>query len=325
MMAMNNKKKLLFIIGLASIALNSHSQDLPIYNHYYSNPFFYNPSFAKSKQSELNLLYRQQWTGLEGAPKFSYLTLTVPISKRMGFGLNVYNNKRGVITTTSAQLALSYKVQLGNLTSLSFGFSAGAGRNALDMNQVDLNDPVVARLLSRSFYLEGQAGVNFKHQNLTLAFSMPQVFDQAIVSSNDLQSVAVNPFRATISSISYKLQLSGSFSFQPVLMYKMNKNNSQLEGYGVFYMKDVFWLGGSYKQNYSTGALIGFQIGSVMQIGYSYEFAASQISELNFSTHEFRVSFNLGKPMAGESIKSDPNKVKANPAQRRQGRKNARR
>lgn len=319
-----NKKILLIVFGLSMSIVTSYSQDLPIYNHYFSNPFFYNPSFAKSKQAELNLLYRQQWTGLEGAPKFSYLTLSAPISKRMGFGLNIYNNKRGVITSSSAQVALSYKVQLGNLTSLSFGFSAGAGRNTLDMSQVDISDPTISRLLSRSFYLEGQAGINFRHQNLIVAFSMPQVFDQAIVDSNDLQKVGVNPFRATISSISYKFQLSGSLSFQPLLMYKLNKSNSQLEGYGVFQIKDAFWLGGSYRQNYSMGAVTGFRVGSIMQIGYSYEFAASQIAELNFNTHEFHVSIKLGKPSASD-VKSNPNKTKSDPTQRKQAKKNARR
>jgi type IX secretion system PorP/SprF family membrane protein len=323
----------LFFSLFITFSLLGQSQDLPIYNHYFSNPFFYNPSYARGKnQTELNLLHRQQWTGLNDAPKISYLTLTVPVSNKIGMGLSIHNNKRGVITTTSYQAAISYKVQLNNLTSLSFGLSGGLGRNSLDISQVDPNDPAIARLLSSSLYLEGKAGVNLKHHNLNIGFSMPQIFDQSIVDANDFQKIGVNPFKTIVSSIGYKFQVSQSISFQPLVLYKLNKTTNQLEGYGTVHFREAFWLGGMYRQNYGGGALAGFQISHVLQLGYSYEFAASQNSQLNFNTHEFQLSILFGRPPEQiENDKSSKSKAKSKPkskpkpAQRKSANKSIRR
>ena len=314
MTRMYKRKTHLFVVIMV-MSLGAQSQDLPIYNHYFSNPFFYNPSYSSAKKyAELNLLYRQQWTGIEGAPIFSNLTLTAPISTRLGFGLNIYNNRRGVITTNSAQASLSYKVLFNTNTNLSFGFSAGAGRNSLDINQVDPTDPAVARLLSNSFFLEGQAGMNFQYKNLNIGFSLPQFFDRTIVDSNSLQPVNVNPFNVTISSITYKIHLSPSVSFQPMIVYKTHtniNNKNVMEGYGTLYIKDAFWFGISYRQNYGAGAQVGFQISKILQLGYSHEFASSQVSELNFNTHEFRLSIRLSK--GSNQIQNVPPKIKPLP------------
>lgn len=292
------KKRMIMPVLMAWASLG-FSQDVPLYNHYFNNPFFYNPSYSSAKkQAEVSLLYRQQWTGIEGAPKFTNLTLTAPLSKKIGVGLNLYNSTRGVITTNSAQVSLSYKVMFTEQTHLSFGLSAGAGRNSVDVSQVDPTDPAIARLLNSSFFLEGQAGFNFQHSNLNIGISMPQFFDRSIVDSNDLQKVGINPLNTTVASASYKFQISPLIIFQPLVLNKLTAKTNQWEGYGIAYYKDTFWLGGLYRQNYGAAALLGFKI-SLLQIGYSYEFATTQNTQLIFNTHEFQVSLRFGKELAG--------------------------
>jgi hypothetical protein len=54
------------------------------------------------------------------------------------------------------------------------------------------------------------------------------------------------------------------------------------------------------------GVVTGFQISHALQVGYSYEFAANQIAELNFNTHEFRVALRLGKEKTPLSKSAKP-------------------
>jgi type IX secretion system PorP/SprF family membrane protein len=299
-----SKKKLLIVL-LTVWGFQGFSQDLPIYNNYYYNPFFYNPSYSNSKQrAELSLLYRQQWTGINGAPKFSFLTLTAPLSQKMGIGLNIYNTVRGVITTTSAQASLSYKVMFTQQTYLSFGLSGGAGRNSLDVNQVDATDPTIARLLSSSFFLEGQAGLNFKHKNLNIAISMPEIFDRSTTDANSLQKVGISPLNTTVVSAGYKFQISPTISIQPLVLSKITTNTTQWVGYGIAYYKDFLWLGGLYRQNYGAAAILGFNINQALHFGYSYEFATSAVqnSQLAFNTHEIQVSLRFGQELKAAKV-----------------------
>ncbi len=302
-------RKETFLALLMVWAYQGFSQDVPIYNHYFSNPFFYNPSYSIArKQAEASVLYRQQWTNIEGAPKFSNLSITAPLSKKIGIGLNVYNITRGVITTSSAQASLSYKVMFTEQTHLSFGLSAGAGRNSLDPNQVDSTDPLIAQLLSNSFFLEGQAGFNLQHKNLNIGISMPQLFDRSIVDATAFQKVGINPLSTTIVSASYKFQVSPTISIQPLVLTKITAKTNQSEGYAIAYYKDTFWLGGLYRQNYGAAALLGFQV-SHLRVGYSYEFATAQNSLLTFNSHEFLVSIRFGKESAEgpKSVKKSNN------------------
>lgn len=295
MRVVDKKKALLIALSLLTFGF-VRSQDIPLYNHYFSNPFFYNPSYsAANKQAEVSVLYRQQWTGIEGAPKFSNLTLTAPLSHKMGFGLNLYSRTRGVISTISGQVSLSYRVTFTEHTHLSFGLAAGVGRNTLDVNQVDPNDPAIARLLSNSFFLEGQAGLNLQLRNLNISLSMPQLFDRSIVDSQSLQSIGLSPLNTTIASISYKIKLSSTLSILPLGVSKITTKGNQWEAYGIAYYNDSFWLGGLYRQDYGSAGLLGFRINKVLQLSYSYEFPINQNSQLSFATHEFKVSLLFGR------------------------------
>jgi type IX secretion system PorP/SprF family membrane protein len=304
-------KKVALIGWCLTIVVTAFSQEVPIYNNYFNNPFFYNPSFAGFKrQAELTVLYRQQWTGLEGAPKFSSLTLTSPIGKG-GLGLSLQNTTRGVITSSSTLVAASYNVSLSPSSKLAFGIAAGVGRNSLDINQVDLNDPAAARMLANSFYFEGQAGFNFQYKSLVIGFSLPQFFDRNLVDTQSLQSLTANPWYASISSIRVKLKMGSSLSFEPILLYKTNGATARWESYGTFYLKDVVWLGGLYRRNMGAAAQAGFQINKLIQLGYAYEFPALEVSEFNFNTHEFRLTLLIGKERVAENRTTKPKPIPA--------------
>jgi type IX secretion system PorP/SprF family membrane protein len=313
-MIIRDNKKIHFIILLFALPLYTYSQDVPVYNHYFVNPFFYNPSYSNSNsQSSLNFLYRQQFVGIEGAPKFFNLTATTPLSKKMGFGLNLSNNQRGVITTTSIQFSVSYKAQFSDQTYLSFGLSAGPGINGLDRNQVDINDPVVAQLLSTSVFLDGQVGLNLQLKDLNIGVSIPQVFDRVPANTSSFQKIGLNPFNLAIASISYKATINENLIFQPLFLTKLLTNSNQWEAYGIAYYKNIFSLGAMYRQNYGAAGLIGFNVNELLEIGYSYEFPIDQASDISFNSQEIRVGMRFGK----ESTKRNINKTIPYPSYRR--------
>lgn len=69
-------KKIYLAIVVALFAGKVQAQQDPHYTQYMYNMNVVNPAYAGSKESiSGGLLYRQQWSGLEGAPKTATFSL----------------------------------------------------------------------------------------------------------------------------------------------------------------------------------------------------------------------------------------------------------
>lgn len=80
--------RILLVVAALATTYQLHAQQNVVYSHYYLNPFLYNPSFAASNgYSELYLNYRNQWSGLEGAPTTGTISLQLPLNPKVGLGL----------------------------------------------------------------------------------------------------------------------------------------------------------------------------------------------------------------------------------------------
>lgn len=289
---------LIFLFSFLFFA-KTFSQSLPTYNHYYIHPYFFNPSYMASKNyTEASVIHRQQWVGIEGAPVFTQLSLIHPFSNKVATGLNLYNYKSGALatTTTSAQASFSYTLDINPDTYFSFGISGGAARNAIDTDAIDISDPVFSGQLDKSFFLEGQVGLNFQFRKLNVGISLPQLFKRSLTSSKDLQKPEFNAFNSFVSSAGYRFEFSPDITFEPIVMYRReDQGNGKIIGFGTLYLKQVVWVGGAYKQDYGPSVHAGLQISDKIQLGYSYEFGSTTTAAINNKTHEFRIAVQFGK------------------------------
>lgn len=285
---------LLFLIILTYQSVKC--QETPRYNHYFTYSFIYNPAFlGRVEASQVNMIYRKQWVGLEGAPEYIHAGLQLPLSENIAIGLNASNLEQGLITETSALGALAYTVNLGYGKTLSFGLSVGAGRTALDISQItDFSDPALAGALDKSFYLEGQAGLSLNLNQLNISVSLPTLFEKSTFSEEDFQEVKLGPLNSTISSISYSFDVSPRFSLEPMGVYRMdNQLNDQWQGYLTLYYDNLLWLGGNYADGYGAAAYAGLQVNDFLKVGYSFDFSSNELSA--FNSHEVYLSIKIGK------------------------------
>ena len=66
-------KKLFFII-VVFYSVSYHGQQTLLYSNYLENSFYLNPAVAHLGKKSLNIIYRNQWAGFEGAPKTTFLS-----------------------------------------------------------------------------------------------------------------------------------------------------------------------------------------------------------------------------------------------------------
>lgn len=301
------KKAVLFILLLSGY-FNIYGQELPIYNHYFIYPNLYNPAYLSlSEYSEVTLLHRQQWVGIDGAPVVSNLGIQLPLSNKMSAGFNIANNESGLLTSTTAIGSFAYTLPVADRAFVSFGLGLGAGRQSIDVSQInDLSDPAVAGALDASFFLTGQAGVMLQYKRLNIGFSLPNLFENQVFSDEDFQEVGLDVLNTTTSSVRYNFELSPFLEFEPSVLFISSQNvDSQFKGAGTFYIKDIVWIGGIYGKE--TGATVfgGLNVNDFLKIGYSYDVNPPQVSGFSNGTHEFYLKFRFGKKKVNRSSSTE--------------------
>ncbi|SKC83826.1 PorP/SprF family type IX secretion system membrane protein [Ohtaekwangia koreensis] len=291
-------KILLILIGLLPLSfLNVQAQQSLMYSHYFLNPFLYNPSFvAPNGYTEVYLNYRNQWAGIEGAPTTGTVSIHVPLNYKAGVAFTAYQDKAGVLKTTTGLITFAYQVYLGNSIKeehkIGFGISAGMTSNSINAGDAYANDPVTGTTSS----FEGQFGIHYQLKNFKLAFAIPRLFRTYVASEQDFNKVGIEQIKTTITSASYMIRFSSRVAFEPMVTYRTYENTvSQYEGLGVIHIDNIAWFGGSYRQDYGATAFIGFNIKDKVKLGYAYEFATSQINSFGDGTHEMQLVLRLGK------------------------------
>lgn len=291
-------KKLLLYIAFIIVPVLSEAQQSPLYGLYFMDPFLINPAAAGLKNySVLHLNHRQQWRGIEGAPITSTLTLHFPVGRTVSMGLNLFNDTRGPLSTNAGQFTFGYRVPLGDNHNLRFGLSGGVGWNSINFDKLgDVSDPALADALDNHFYVTGRFGILYNIKNLQLGFAFPQIFKSDLISSEQFEQVVLEPFQNYIMSASYRINMGESFAFEPWAVYRVNEMEpDRWEATGIFWIKNILWLGGTYRQDNEYAAMAGFQISDVINFGYAYEPAGNKIDGYANASHELQLSIRIGK------------------------------
>jgi type IX secretion system PorP/SprF family membrane protein len=291
--------RLIFTLSLISLCILSSGQELPVYNQYVFDPYLINPSYiGQSGYSEVNLVYRTQWTGIEDAPTTIGANFQYVANPRVSLGINVYNQEVVMLSTTSAMATFGYRVPINRNNIISFGLSVGAFSNRIDLTQLsdeELNDPVIAQA-NNNFKMDGQFGLNYSFKRLTIGFSLLRLFENdAFVNDDDASGIKFSELNNKAVSASYSFNLSKDMEFMPYVLYRFTDNYNFFEGTGVFTYKNLISVGGFYRQDYGPGFLVRLRIKGRMEIGYGHEFANSQAQNYLGGSHEVQFKWRVGK------------------------------
>ena len=167
-------KKIFFIVSLVMMAALVKAQQRPHYTQYILNQYILNPALTGIENyTDLKISVRDQWVGLNGAPRTAYLTLHAPIGKNdyrtsatsysvpgrnprgqyywenytaaephHGIGMSIVNDKTGSFNRFTANASYAYHLGLNATTNLSGGFAAGITMVSLDRSKIDFGGGV---------------------------------------------------------------------------------------------------------------------------------------------------------------------------------------
>lgn len=302
----NMKKLYLALIILSICSKELMAQQNPHYTQYMYNMNVINPAYAGSKENlSGGLLYRQQWVGLEGAPKTATFSLHSPIGKNVGLGLSAISDKIGPVEENNIYTDFSYTLNLGGDTRLALGLKAGATFHKIglftDIGNGYILQPgdVSFSENSNSANLNIGTGAFFYTKKYYAAFSVPNMLNSSYlnITHNGQEYHFGSTTQHYFLTSGYVFDLSANTKFKPSFMLKSAFNSPiSLDLSANFLFVDKFEIGGTYRLEDSYGAMINYRITPNIRLGYAYDHVISELKVASPASHEFMLLFDLNLP-----------------------------
>lgn len=289
-----NSMKKIALLSLLAFAYCAKAQQDPQYTQYMYNMNVINPAYAGSKEGlSFGLLYRNQWTKIDGAPETGTFFGHSRIGNNMGLGLSVIADQIGPVKETNVYADFSYTVKLGGEHNLAFGLKAGATFHDIGLANIALinpNDPFFLNINETTPNIG--AGVFYYSDKYYLSVSVPNMLSSVHLSENgnNIGSETQHYFVSGgyVFDLSANTELKPSFliksAFEAPTSFDINLN-------ARFYKK--FEIGASYRLDDSFSGLINFAISPSLRIGYAYDAVSSDINAFAPASHEVMLLFDL--------------------------------
>ncbi|WP_179335419.1 PorP/SprF family type IX secretion system membrane protein [Winogradskyella costae] len=290
--------KKLTIIAVLLLAFKMYGQQDPQYTQYMYNMNIVNPAYAGSKENlSFGLLYRTQWTKIDGGPETGTFFGHSPIGNNLGLGVSVIADNIGPVKETNAYVDLSYTLNLGGEHKLAFGVKAGATFHDIGLTDIEVIDP------TDDFFSQG---INSTTPNFGAGFFYyTDKYYVSLSAPNLLSSVHLDNNGTKIGSETQHYFLTGGYVFdlspntelKPSVMLKSAfdaPTSFDVNLNARFFKK--FEIGASYRLDDSFSGLINFAVTPAVRIGYAYDAITSDIKKYAPASHEVMLLFDLNFP-----------------------------
>jgi type IX secretion system PorP/SprF family membrane protein len=290
-------KKLFLLTLITSILCVDFAtaQQDPQYTQYMYNQNVVNPAYAGLQEGlALGLLYRNQWSALDGAPETFTFNAHAPIGERTGLGVSIIKDELGPVKETNAYVDFSYTIPVSSNYQLAFGLKAGVTFHDIglaDLELQDPGDPFFSQNISETTPNIG-AGVFLYSDNFYVGASVPNILNSLHLDDNGLQFgsetnhyfVTSGYVFQTTENIKLKPSVLVKSAFDAPTSFDVNLNALFLE---------KFELGVSYRLDDSFSGIVGFQATPELRIGYAYDAVVSEINNVAPSSHEIILTYNI--------------------------------
>ncbi len=289
------KFKLIFIAMIVFCSVINAQQE-PQYSQYMYNMSTVNPGYVTNQSGLIStgLLYRRQWTGVEGAPQTANVFGNIPMSEKIELSVNYVNDRIGdaiPVNNNYVNLDFAYITKLSDRARMSYGLKAGVNSFKIDPSGSDVADDPAFSENASSTQLNIGAGVYFFTGNFYAGVSSPNLLPNNV----DINGISVAETKTHVYGIAgYVFDFVDEVKLKPSMVIKQVIDSPltfDLSLNSLIY--DKFELGVSYRYTDAFIALAGFNINQSLKIGYSYDFSVSELSGYNNGSHEIVLLYNF--------------------------------
>jgi len=298
------RKHLLNVTSMSTFLLmllystTSSAQFEPQFTQFMFNEMFINPAYAGSREClSITGSYRNQWVGMEGAPKTQTFSLHSPIrKKRVALGFSMMNEEIGVSSDLSFFGSYAYRIPIGKG---SFSMAANGGLTHHQEKLPELNvgafGDYVFMGVPRLTAPNAGFGTWFNTDEWYVGLSVPRMLQNRVDPSNgrSVNKINMQLWHYYLMG-GYVFPLHEHLKLRTTCMLKAVSGAPVIADIGAhlrFY--EHLWLGGSYRTADSWSAIFQLQVTQQLRIGYSYDYTLTELRNYNSGTHEVTLGFDF--------------------------------
>lgn len=305
----------LIVIAIMVSGIKTMAQsDICMSTHWY-NRANYNPaSIARTDYLYLFSNIRQQWIGVDGAPKVFNVQASEYIhSLRSAFGVSLVGDKIGATQAYNPMLTYAYRIANKQEWALSMGLSAGMFMRIVDGSLFEadnVNDPSVNYGSEKIIRPDVNMGLEF--QNKHFIFGMSSTHLLSIFKPSDIFINTNHRYGYVI----YKNTEPKFYNYNVGLQMVNRQNLSILEGNICVRFKrptgllngarEMFDVGLTYRTTKQLTVLFGLNISPNVRLGYAYDHSFSSGYNQNW-THEIMFECRLPQKAASTRFRCGNN------------------
>jgi type IX secretion system PorP/SprF family membrane protein len=292
-------KKFLTLLLIAFSVQAVYSQQDPLLSQFMFNKLAFNPAYAGSREIlTVDAIYRNQWVGIDGAPKTLNLSVHTPLrNPHIGLGMYIYDFSVGPSVDQGVMATFAYRI-IFPTGKLSFGLQGGIKYYDIDWSQIttaDPGDPMLLGQLKQKVHPDANFGIYYYTNRFYVGFSSKQLLQNqvALMQTADKESFS-KLTRHFYGMAGIALPLSEKVIFRPSALFKyVNNAPAQLDVNASFLFVDTFWVGVSYRTEKAVSFLTEFNVSKNLRLGYAYDLWFNELQNYNKGSHEIRLSLDL--------------------------------
>lgn len=310
--------KITFVIALITVTASLKAQQIPLYSNYFFTPYVYNPARSGTDgYTELSLMHRRQWTGIQGSPQTSALAVNGSLNEeKVGWSAYGFADQTDILKRVGVYGNYAYHLRLSDNSTLSFGLGAGYLNNMIDQSNIrakDQGDLFTYTADSRGTF-DVNFGLNLKLADFQIGAAAPQLIGHAIeyAEFNDTTRAAFTLLRHYVFNAQYDFKFSGDKNvLTPMVMVRAAKNVPiQVDAGLMFTMKDLGYIGAMYRSEYAVTGNIGINLTEQLTIGYAYDFSLNEYGSQLGTSHEFMLTYRFGNNKRNERLENEIKRLK---------------
>ncbi|HHB80122.1 MAG TPA: type IX secretion system membrane protein PorP/SprF [Saprospiraceae bacterium] len=316
-------KRTLFLLLVVLLSIGTTSaQQQSMFTKYMFNTLAFNPAYAGSREAlSANLLYRNQWMGLDGAPVTQTLGIHSPIKPRVAVGLAIVNDKIGPTSSTGVNAIYAYRIEFGK-GKLSVGLQAGALNWRADWDKLRYKDPqsiddAFSGGNESKWFPNFGAGIYYYSDRFYTGFASPGLLESKLNNETSFD-LSARLYRHYYYSIGGAIPISGDMIvFKPSALIKgvnlfasgtktASTVSSPVEfdiDFGFLFYK-TFWIGTAFRSSVekftnksssydSADIWTSLQLRNGLRIGAAYDYSLTKLQTVSKGSVEVMLGYDF--------------------------------
>ena len=286
---------ILFFLLLLNVSYKAQSDAL--YSQYMFNQFTLNPAYAGSRDAlSAVLLYRNQWTGIENAPKTINFSAHSPFHKKnVALGMNIMMDQIGPTSIQSLAGTYAYHIKT-NHGDLSMGLRSGfislkSDESMLNFYNDQYENNGVVNVIIPNF----DFGMYFFTDIFYAGASISHILEDNLMLSNNENTLLNFELQRYVSlATGGVIEINSNLLYKPSMMVKFTPGfpiNYDINS--SFLFNKFLWAGVSYRSTNNIVLLFEWNISDQLRGGYSYDFDLSPLRSSRSGSHELFIGYDF--------------------------------